>query len=252
MNQFLFGVCKAVKSTFPLPEPIVEAGSFLIPGQEDYSNLRKLFPHQEYVGIDMRPGEGVDMVGNIEDLPFENESVGTVIALNLFEHVQRFWVGFDEIYRVLRPGGALFVSCPFFLHRHAFPNDYWRMTPDAFSFLLEKYPQKLIGLQGPESKPLQVWAVAFKAPAPVITPQMHQSFQQAMQLFAHQPQSLLKKLRLKIARWICGRGPLATALDVNRWQTNVLGHTTTNNQQKTFIQSTGVGKEEDLVEKYSN
>ena len=128
-----------------------------------------------------------------------------------------------DLWRVLRPGGALFVSCPFFLHRHAFPNDYWRMTSDAFSFLLEKYPQKLIGLQGPESKPLQVWAVAFKAPAPVITPQMHQSFQQAMQLFAHQPQSPLKKLRLKIARWICGRGPLATALDVNRWQTTVIG-----------------------------
>lgn len=222
MNQFLFGVCKAVKSTFPLPEPIVEIGSFQVPGQEEYSNLRGLFPHQEYIGIDMRQGLGVDMVGNVEDLPFENESVGTIIALNLFEHVQRFWVGFEEMYRVLRPGGALFVSCPFFLHRHSYPNDYWRFTPDAFSFLLEKYPQKLIGLQGPMKKPSQVWAVAFKEPAPVITPALHQSFQQAMGLFAHQPQSPFKRMRLHLARWICGRGPLANALEVNHWQSTVI------------------------------
>jgi SAM-dependent methyltransferase len=171
----------------------------------------------------MRKGPGVDILGNVEDLPMEDNSVGTVIALNLFEHVRCFWKGFDEVYRVLRPGGAFFVSCPFFLHRHSYPNDYWRFTPDAFAYLLEKYPQKLIGFQGPANKPLQVWAIAFKDPAPIITPELHQQFQSAMRIYAHQPVSKWRKLRYSLGRMICGRSPFATFLDMNNWETTVIG-----------------------------
>jgi SAM-dependent methyltransferase len=153
----------------------------------------------------------------------EDNSVGTVIALNLFEHVRCFWKGFDEVYRVLRPGGAFFVSCPFFLHRHSYPNDYWRFTPDAFAYLLEKYPQKLIGFQGPANKPLQVWAIAFKDPAPIITPELHQKFQTAMRIYAHQPVSKWRRLRYSLGRMICGRSPFATFLDMNNWETTVIG-----------------------------
>lgn len=223
MNQFLHGVTQAVAQTFTLPDTMLEIGAYQVQGQEYYSNLRKLFPHHEYQGLDMRKGPGVDILGNVEDLPMEDNSVGTVIALNLFEHVRCFWKGFDEVYRVLRPGGAFFVSCPFFLHRHSYPNDYWRFTPDAFAYLLENYPQKLIGFQGPANKPLQVWAVAFKDPTPIITPELHQKFQSAMRTYAHQPVSQWRKFRYSLGRMICGRSPFATFLDMNNWETTVIG-----------------------------
>lgn len=107
MNQFLHGVTQAVAQTFTLPDTMLEIGAYQVQGQEYYSNLRKLFPHHEYQGLDMRKGPGVDILGNVEDLPMEDNSVGTVIALNLFEHVRCFWKGFDEVYRVLRPGCLL-------------------------------------------------------------------------------------------------------------------------------------------------
>src|SRR2546426_285957 len=103
MNRFLNGVVRAVVETFDLPEPILEIGSFQVPGQEEIADLRGLFAGKSYLGIDVRAGPGVDQVADVESLPLADASVGSVIAMNTFEHVPRFWRGFDEIYRVLRP-----------------------------------------------------------------------------------------------------------------------------------------------------
>src|SRR3954462_10540563 len=113
MNHLLRGVVRSFSETFALPRPVLEMGAYQVPGQESLGDLRSLFAGGSYVGLDMRPGPGVDCVGNVEKLPQADASVGTVIAFNTFEHVRRFWRGFDEIHRVLRPDGVLLVSCPF-------------------------------------------------------------------------------------------------------------------------------------------
>src|SRR6185369_2406850 len=107
---------------FHLPEPILEIGSYQVAGQEDMIDLRRLLPGREYVGVDFRPGPGVDCVANVERLPQPDSSVGTVIALSTFEHVRHFWLGFEEVYRVLRPDGVFVVSCPFYFHQHGYPS----------------------------------------------------------------------------------------------------------------------------------
>ncbi len=160
MNHLLHGVVRALSETFVLPGPVLEIGSYQVPGQETLGDLRALFPGRRYVGLDMRPGPGVDCVASAEKLPQADASVGTVVACNTFEHVRCFWRGFDEIFRVLRPDGVLLVSCPFFFRIHQYPSDYWRFTPAAFEVLLEKYPSKILGWHGPKQRPANVWAMA--------------------------------------------------------------------------------------------
>src|SRR5690349_12439905 len=162
MNRFLHGVARAVAETFALPGPVLEIGSYQVAGQEALADLRALFPDRPYVGLDMRPGPGVDCVADVEHLPQEDASVGTVIAMNTFEHVPRFWRGFEEIHRVLRPDGALLVSCPFNVMIHNHPNDYWRFTPEAFGVLLEDYPQRIMGWHGPDERPENTWCLALR------------------------------------------------------------------------------------------
>src|SRR5262249_7540605 len=153
MNHFLNGVARALIETFDLPEPILEIGSYQVAGQEEIADLRGMFPGRSYTGLDVRPGPGVDVVGDVENLSFPDASFGTVVALSTFEHVPRFWRGFAEIARVLRPDGALLVACPFFFRIHNFPNDYWRFTPEALELLLEDYPSKIIGWHGTRHRP---------------------------------------------------------------------------------------------------
>ena len=158
MTPFLHGMARAVAETFDLPEPILEVGSFQVAGQEHIAELRGLFPGKEYLGVDMRPGPGVDLVQDVEDMALPDGSVGTVLALSTLEHVPHFWKGLDEIRRVLRPGGALLLACPFYFHVHDYPSDYWRFTPMALEMLLEDYPSKIVGWQGPPTRPANVWA----------------------------------------------------------------------------------------------
>src|SRR5262249_9796719 len=153
---------RAVAETFDLPGPILEVGSYQVTGQEEIADLRGLFPNKPYVGVDVRQGPGVDRVADVENLPYPDGSVGTVLAMNTFEHVPHFWRGFEEIHRVLRPDGAVFLSCPFFFHIHSFPSDYWRFTPEALEVLLEQYPSKIVGCHGAVKRPAGVWALAFR------------------------------------------------------------------------------------------
>jgi SAM-dependent methyltransferase len=219
MNRFLNGVARACAETFDLPGPILEVGSYQVPGQEEIADLRALFPGKEYVGIDVRPGPGVDQVADAESLPLADGSVGTVIAMNTFEHVPRFWRGFEEVYRVLRPDGALLVSCPFSFHIHDFPSDYWRFTPEALELLLAGYPSKIVGWHGPARRPASVWALAFREGRPAITDAELEQYRQRMRRYARQPLSWGRKVRYRLGRWLCGRRPFAPFLEQERWET---------------------------------
>jgi SAM-dependent methyltransferase len=145
--------------------------------------------------------------------------VGTVIAMNTLEHVPRFWRGFDEIYRVLRPDGVLLVSCPFYFHIHSFPSDYWRFSPEALELMLEKYPNKIVGRHGPARRPASVWAVAFRENRPAVTAQQFERYRSLLSRYARQPLSWDRQLRYRVGRWLCGRRPFAPYLDRERWET---------------------------------
>lgn len=222
MNHFLHGVARAITETFTVPEPVLEVGAYQVRGQEAVG-LRSLFPGREYVGIDMRPGPGVDCVADVEDLPHADRSVGTVITFNTFEHVRCFWRGFEEIHRVLRPDGALIVSCPFHFHIHNYPHDYWRFTPAAFEFLLDRYPSKIIGWHGARQRPASIWAVAFREERQAITPEQYARYRQLVAKYAREPRrSWTRRLRYRVASLLCGRGPFAPYLDHDLWDSQWL------------------------------
>jgi SAM-dependent methyltransferase len=220
MNTFLNGLARAVAETFALPGPILEIGSYQV--QEDTGDLRPLFSGREYLGVDMRPGPGVDLVADVEKLPQADASVGTVLALSTFEHVPHFWRGFEEIRRVLRPDGALLVACPFYFHIHSYPSDYWRFTPEAFKLLLDDYPSKIIGWHGPKTRPSNVWALAFRADRPPISEREYRLYQTRMNAYAQLPLPWFRRLRYQVGRVLCGRRPFAPYLDRERWQTQCL------------------------------
>jgi SAM-dependent methyltransferase len=219
MNRMLRGLVQAVAETFTLPGPILEIGSYQVSGQEHLADLRPLFPGRPYVGLDRRPGLGVDLVADVEALPLADGSVGTVLALGTFEHVGRFWRGFEEVRRVLRPDGAVLVASPFYFHIHAHPDDYWRFSPQALELLLEDYPSRIIGWHGPTTRPANVWALAFREAHPPISPGEYALYQARMRQHARMPLPWRRRLRYQIGRFLCGGGPFAPYLLREHWQT---------------------------------
>ncbi|MBV8487378.1 MAG: class I SAM-dependent methyltransferase [Planctomycetaceae bacterium] len=158
--------CQLVAGTFDCPAPVYEFGSFQVEGQEGYANLRDLFPGKPFVGCDMRPGTGVDRVEDVSAIGLADESAGTVLCIETFEHVFEVRRAFDEVYRILQPGGVFVITTPLNFRIHGYPDDYWRMTPSCLRRLMAAYEARVTGSQGHRSFPHSVMAVGIKTPAP--------------------------------------------------------------------------------------
>jgi len=97
-----------------------------------------------YVGVDMHPGEGVDLVADVTkgiDLP--DSSVGLIRAVDFLEHIPNKIALFNEFYRVLAHGGMLLSLTPSTDGRGAFQdpthvsfyneNSFWYFTNAQYS-----------------------------------------------------------------------------------------------------------------------
>lgn len=106
-------------------------GSKVYPGRVD---RRQSFT--DAVGVDMLPGEGVDIMANLEDgIPEGLGQFDHIDCVSVLEHSQKPWCLAAALEYALKPGGTIFVSVPFVWRIHAYPSDYWRFTPEAIRLL---------------------------------------------------------------------------------------------------------------------
>lgn len=166
MRDHTKAFCRFVAEGFDCPGPIVEFGSFQVEGQVDYADLRDYFPGRDYLGCDMRPGPGVDRVEDVSAIGMESNSVGTVLCIETFEHVFEVRRAFDEVHRILRPGGIFVITSPLNFRIHAYPDDYWRMTPSCLARMMKPYAARVVGSQGHHKFPHTVMAIGVKGQAP--------------------------------------------------------------------------------------
>ena len=107
---------------------IVEIGS-----QDVNGSLREVAPlNSRYIGLDFIGGKGVDIV--IDDpykLSLPDESADVVISTSCFEHSEFFWLTFNEVLRILRPNGFVYINVPSNGIYHRYPVDCWRFFPDS-------------------------------------------------------------------------------------------------------------------------
>lgn len=92
----------------------------------------------KWLGIDMQPGHGVDMVADIHGLPDEWAGrFSAVLCSEVLEHVRHPWVALPELRRVIRPGGWIIVTTLTSFPIHGFPDDFYRYTPSGLKSLME-------------------------------------------------------------------------------------------------------------------
>ena len=96
---------------------------------------RRIFDHPSFrfVGADLRPGPGVDVV--LDDpvrLPFDDGAVGVVLASHVLQRRERFWDAFQEMARVLAPEGLIILIAPSAGPIYGDPVDCYRFYPDAY------------------------------------------------------------------------------------------------------------------------
>jgi SAM-dependent methyltransferase len=114
------------------PQKVVDLGAMNVNG-----SYKQLLPDDaHYIGVDLEAGPGVDVVlDDVYQLPFEDGSVDLVLSGQMLEHCAHFWLVFNEIHRILKPGGMAFMIAPSSGPVHRYPLDCYRFYPDSFAAL---------------------------------------------------------------------------------------------------------------------
>ena len=115
---------------------VLEIGSLDINGSVR-PRIEALAP-AEYVGIDMRPGPGVDLVCDAAEIDrrFGPDAFDVVVSTELLEHA-REWKKITHNFKyVLRTGGLLVVTTRSYgVDFHRQPYDFWRYEKDDFELI---------------------------------------------------------------------------------------------------------------------
>ena len=123
-----------------------------------------LFLGRRYIAAGFQPSSeygqyNCDMHQDIQAMTIKDDSFDLVICLEVLEHVRNPFKAVDEIKRVLRPGGTLFLTVPFLTQYHGkngssakhseYP-DFWRFTHQGLQILFENFQElEVIPLDGP-------------------------------------------------------------------------------------------------------
>jgi SAM-dependent methyltransferase len=106
--------------------------------------IAPLIEKVDYKILDPVPDYEPHIVGDIHDLPLGDHSQDAIICIAVLEHVENPFVAVQEIHRVLKKGGCVFIYVPFLYYYHAeigYYNDYWRFSEDALRVLLKDFKE---------------------------------------------------------------------------------------------------------------
>lgn len=117
---------------------VLEIGSREVTGK---SNAKREFGKAEYVGFDYYPGNNVDVVGDAHKLSSyfkEGEKFDIVYSSACFEHFAMPWIVAQEIAKLLKVGGIVFVETHFSHSSHERPWHFFQFSDMALKVLFSE------------------------------------------------------------------------------------------------------------------
>lgn len=98
-------------------------------------------PRMKYVGMDIKAGPNVDVVGDAHHLTryFDRSTFIAVFSIVVFEHLLMPWKVAIELNKIMKKGGILFISTHQTFPVHEEPWDFWRFSDRAWHGLFNEY-----------------------------------------------------------------------------------------------------------------
>lgn len=111
------------------------------------------FSKHKYIGIDVKGGGHQDEAKNVDqffdgiNIPFPDSYFDIIISSQVFEHVEHLDELLNEISRVLKQNGKMFITMPFVWPEHELPFDFRRFTKNGHIQILTKHGFKNIQIE---------------------------------------------------------------------------------------------------------
>ena len=113
--------------------PILEIGIFK-------SQFKSYLKGKDFTGPNIEAGEDVDIVCDLTDKnnPLPKNHYELILCNSILEHTPIPWIMADVISDLIKPGGKMYLSCPWVWKYHKYPDDYYRYSFKAIEFLFPK------------------------------------------------------------------------------------------------------------------
>ena len=95
------------------------------------------------IGIDRLSHPGVNIICDFEtSLPLKSDSVDTLHASHVIEHIANLIPFMEEIYRVCKPGALVYITSPYYTSRGAYrdPTHVRFIAEDTFPYFQDPTP----------------------------------------------------------------------------------------------------------------
>ncbi len=119
-------------------------GKVLDVGAGDFSRYESLFNCKEYIKMDIKKNDNVDVVGRAEKIPFEDGKFDSIVCTQVLGDVKNTHRVVKEFYRVLKNDGIVLLTESLMDEIHDEPKDYWRFTEFGLRYLFENAGFKII------------------------------------------------------------------------------------------------------------
>lgn len=91
------------------------------------------------VNTDVRAFDSVAFISDCQALPVASDTFDAFVCHQVLEHLPDPKRAVEEAYRIVKPGGIVIISTPFYFPFHGSPNDYQRWTQPGLRVLLAKF-----------------------------------------------------------------------------------------------------------------
>lgn len=116
-------------------------GKELLDVGAEHSPYRKYFHNLIYVTSDAQQNEkkSIDVIADFNKKAdtIKDGSFDYILCTQVLEHLQNPHIAFAEFYRILKPGGKVFLTTNFIYQIHMEPYDYFRFTKYGLVYLGE-------------------------------------------------------------------------------------------------------------------
>jgi SAM-dependent methyltransferase len=117
-------------------------GRLLDIAPQDHEGAKSYFSNGIIIEtFDLNPSSGCTFIGDICEVNefIADESYEYIVCTEVLEHVLQPFSAVNEMHRILKPGGFLFLSTPFNFRIHGPLPDCWRFTEHGLRALLRNF-----------------------------------------------------------------------------------------------------------------
>lgn len=114
---------------------VLDAGAGNCPYRKHFSNAR--YESADFGQVDKAYGD-ITYRCDLSTIPVEDNRYDMVCLIQVLEHLPEPGKVLAEMFRVLKPGKALWLSAPLYYEEHETPYDFYRYTQFGFRYQLEQ------------------------------------------------------------------------------------------------------------------